>query len=461
MLLQTDGTVMVLETNTNQWHKLTPDNKGSYINGSWSKLRPMNDDARIPVAKGGPTYAPLYFASAILKTGKVLVAGGEYNTGIGSAESIVAQVYDPVTNKWKTIGSPPGWTQIGDSASCVLPDGRVMVGHDTDTIAFLNPRTLKWKLSGGTKGDSSSEETFTLLPDHTVLSVQCSNSPNAEKYIIATDKWVSAGATKSALPQPCPGYVAEIGPALLLPNGHVFAIGATGNTGIYIPKKHHPHHPGTWKKGPVMKDSTGATKAAMDAPAVLLINGKVLCIGSPVPNCGYPGPTSFFEYTPSTNKIKEIATPFTVANACYWGRFLLLPNGEVLFGWGTKDLRVYLSGGTPHHTWRPKITQHPKHVKNGKTYTLKGKQINGLSQACSYGDDAQSATNYPIIQVTNPVTHHVHYLRSHDFSNMGVATGHAVHSCKFRVKGLAHNTKYELRVIANGIASAAVHIKCI
>ena len=45
------------------------------------------------------------------------------------------------------------------------------------------------------KGDSCSEETFTLMPDKTVVTVQCSNANNAEKYDIATDQWVSAGTT--------------------------------------------------------------------------------------------------------------------------------------------------------------------------------------------------------------------------------------------------------------------------
>jgi hypothetical protein len=34
MLLLTDGTVMVHELNTANWHRLTLDSSGSYINGS-------------------------------------------------------------------------------------------------------------------------------------------------------------------------------------------------------------------------------------------------------------------------------------------------------------------------------------------------------------------------------------------------------------------------------------------
>lgn len=72
-LLLTDGTVMVHQMTSNGfgtggWWKLTPDASGSYINGTWTQL------ASLPSG-----YAPLYFASAVLPDGRVLIEGGEYN----------------------------------------------------------------------------------------------------------------------------------------------------------------------------------------------------------------------------------------------------------------------------------------------------------------------------------------------------------------------------------------------
>jgi len=38
-----------------------------------------------------------------------------------------------------------------------------------------------------------------------------------------------------------------------------------------------------------------------------------------------------------------------------------------------------------------------------------------------FGDEGQSATNYPLVRITNLRTHHVFYSRTHDHSSMAVA----------------------------------------
>ena len=64
MILLTDGRVMVQEEASANWHALSPDLNGSYINGTWSSLKPMSFWRR-------------YYASGILKDGRVIVVGGE------------------------------------------------------------------------------------------------------------------------------------------------------------------------------------------------------------------------------------------------------------------------------------------------------------------------------------------------------------------------------------------------
>jgi hypothetical protein len=84
-----------------------------------------------------------------------------------------------------------------------------------------------------------------------------------------------------------------------------------------------------------------------------------------------------------------------------------------------------------------------------------GTQLNGLSQANMYGDDCAAATNYPIVQLTNTDTGRVVYARTYDFSTMGVATGSSLQSAKFDASRIPSGS-YNLRVIANGIASQPV-----
>ena len=67
-LVLTDGTIMMHQYNSGKWWRLTPDITGNYVNGTWTALASMQSG-----------YAPLYFASAVLADGNVLVEGGECN----------------------------------------------------------------------------------------------------------------------------------------------------------------------------------------------------------------------------------------------------------------------------------------------------------------------------------------------------------------------------------------------
>src|ERR1700688_3957736 len=94
MLLLTDGTVMCHDGGSRHWHKLTPDDHGSYINGKWAAL------ALAP-------NAPLYYASAVLRDGRVFVAGGEYDDGL-NWDLLAAQLYNPASNTWSVATVPAG-----------------------------------------------------------------------------------------------------------------------------------------------------------------------------------------------------------------------------------------------------------------------------------------------------------------------------------------------------------------
>jgi hypothetical protein len=203
---------------------------------------------------------------------------------------------------------------------------------------------------------------------------------------------------------------------------------------------------------------------AKDAPACLLPNGKVLCVAGPVDGVSddYLSPMYFFEYHAATNAFALIADPPGNPPSLppFVARFLLLPSGEVLFANGTSSMAIYDPGGSPAGVWRPSIIHildssgTPVTTLNtGGTYTLVGRQINGLSQAVSYGDDAQMATNYPLVRIHHAAGNRLTYCRTADHSTMGVATGATVHTTQFHVPSSAPLGAGELRVVANGIDS--------
>src|SRR5205814_1317306 len=96
------------------------------------------------------------------------------------------------------------------------------------------------------------------------------------------------------------------------------------------------------------------------------------------------------------------------------------------------DFHIYTPDGAPAPSWAPTITQYPGKVTPGCSYNLVGTQFNGLSQAVSYGDDAQMATNYPLVRIYNLATKRARYCKTFNHSLMAVATGAAPVSTSFR-----------------------------
>jgi len=450
MLLLTDGSVMCQQSGGVKWSKLTPDVKGDYINGTWTPLAPMLNTR-------------LYYASAVLRDGRVIVCGGEYsNAGVGGGgnqqnETNRCELYDPVTNLWSAVAPPTGWTNMGDAPACLLPDGRLLAGYYNGTkTAIYDPMAGTWS-AGPSKGASGSEETWTLLGDQTVLTVQCSNRPWAEKYVAPANKWMSAGKLPVDLVE---AASIEIGPAVLLPDGRVFCIGATGHTALYKPPT-VANQPGTWKAGPDFPAIGGKTIGAKDAPCCLLPNGKVLLVGGPVDGLqnSYLAPTYFFEF--DGTRLRQITAPNGAAslpNVPYQTRMMLLPTGQVLVATETQTVYCYTPDGAPNAAWAPSITGVSPFINAGYSYTLFGRQLNGLSQAVAYGDDCTCATNYPIVRIRHNATGKLFYCRTFDHSTMGVATGVTVQSTTFKVPAVLPAGPAEISVVANGIPSKAVSI---
>ena len=435
--LLTDGTVLYQSNGLSAWYKLTPDIMGSYANGTWTQA------ASLPAG-----YVPDAFSSSVLADGRVVIAGGEYNKGQFALTDLCA-VYDPAANTWTPLAAPSGWDFIGDSPSTVLADGRFLLGRKLDKrIAALDPKTLTWtELSSKGKKDFNAEEGWTLMPNGTVLTYDVKKAPNSEIYNPAVQRWASAGSTIVALNSPPAeksiGYgnglvyhpPGEVGPGILRPDGTVFATGGTpkggthGFTAVFTPSGNS----GTWAAGPSFPDGDDAG----DSFSALLPDGNVLVEAE------------------SGNLYEFDGTSLTLSKLKGGGNSLLvLPTGEVLVG----GSYLYISPGSPNPAWAPVITTAPAAVTRGSSYPISGTQFNGLSQAQSFGDEYQTATNYPLVRITNGATGHVFYAHTHDHSTMGVATGSAIVSTNFDVPAAAETGAGTLVVVANGIASQPVAV---
>jgi hypothetical protein len=219
------------------------------------------------------------------------------------------------------------------------------------------------------------------------------------------------------------------------------------------------NQPGTWANGPTFPpQALNQVLGAKDAPGCLLPNGNVLCVAGPVDGVSgdYLSPTYFFEFDPVAGTLAAVTAPANSGGPPFVGRMLLLPTGQVLFANGSKYVAVYTPSGGPDPTWAPQITSCPTTLRPGWTYTLHGRQLNGLSQAVSYGDDAAAATNYPLVRLVQ--AGHTYYCRTHDHSSMGVATGSIIHTTQFTVPSGVPVGSYQLCVVANGISSSCLTV---
>jgi len=445
--LMTDGTVLAQSDQGSTWYTYTPDATGSYADGTWKQVGSLQSG-----------YDPSAFSSALLADGRLAISGGEYN-GQNSPYQLqltnLGAIYDPVAGTWTPLGHPKGWRYIGDSPNSVLPNGEFLVGQKLTTqAAYLNPKTLKWTIVPTTgKADFNAEEGWTLLPDGSVLTADVLNAPNSERYLPTSGEWVTAGSTivdlRSVSPytnclqygpkkKDCYLPPGEIGPAILRPDGTVFATGSSsgpsgsgvGHTAVYHTVGSLA---GTWTVGPDFLNGDNAG----DNFGTLLPSGNVLVFGN-------SGEMYEFNGTSWTEEGQETGSP------------LLLPTGQVLMlGFGVS---LFNPTGQPQASWAPTITTAPTSVTHGMTYLIKGTQFNGLSQAMAFGDEYQTATNYPLVRITNTGTGHVFYARTHDHSTMGVATGSAIVSTNFDVPTKIDKGASTLQVVANGISSVAVSV---
>ena len=442
LLLLPDGSVMAAANDGmsigSGWYKLTPDVHGHYANGTWSTLASSH-------------YTRLYYPSQVLRDGRVFVAGGEYGNGGPRAE-----IYDPLTNVWTEITPPAALWNVGsdnfyDCNSELLPDGRVLImavfPHSPGIPLIYDPASNTWSNAAHLfRGTWQDEASWVKHADDSILTIDPWGQ-NSERYIPSQNLWVDDGIVPVPMYDP---FGFELGAALLLPNGQSFWLGSTGHTVLYTPTG--TTAPGVWSQGPDIPGSHGTP----DAPAAMMLNGRILCPVSPIPTSGnhFPSPTTFYEYDPVSNSFTSAPSP-TGAPLGYptYGTMLLdLPDGTVLFSHMSTGLSVYTPAGAAIPAGKPVISNVT--LNPDGTYHLTGTGLTGISEGASYGDDFQMNTNYPVASLTDTAGN-VRYARTFNWSTTSVMTGAAVLSTEFAIPAGLPTGTYDLRVIANGIASDA------
>jgi hypothetical protein len=205
--------------------------------------------------------------------------------------------------------------------------------------------------------------------------------------------------------------------------------------------------------GPDLPRDGAAQLMAKDAPACLLPSGRVLLALSHVDGSkgDYGNASLLFEF--DGNQYTPVTTPTPISYGAYNLILLLLPNGQAMLS-KPDGFLFYAPEGAPQDSWRPTTTQAPRQIVPGAAYAVFGTQFNGMSQACAYGDDVSNATNYPLVRLRAAQGDAIRYCRSFNHSTMGVATGSAACSTRFRVPDDLVPGDYFLSVVANGIASA-------
>ena len=312
-------------------------------------------------------------------------------------------------------------TQIGDTGVAMLSDGQILLG------SYLGSQTLfyDYTRSPAPPGNSAplsyrraaTSRAGSCCP--TEPSSTTSSAP-AEKYVPSATpggigSWINVTLPNTTPPIQLRDPVSDEigGPRFCCRTARCSASAPPSQTAYYTPGVPARRTPATSSEDPTFRMVT----TLQDGPATLLPGGKVLLVTSGTASAGTfrefdwrirdtsTGLMGVFNTIAQPNMANVNPTPM---------RFLALPSGEILLTSGGEFSSgwVYTSdtpgdGASPD--WRPQIysilggwTFNPP-LADG-VYRLSGTQLNGLSYGASYGDEGQSATNYPIIEFVSRTT---------------------------------------------------------
>jgi hypothetical protein len=353
--------------------------------------------------------------ATLLKSGKVLVAGG-----IGAGFLSSAELYDPATGTWSYTGNlnkPRSFC-----TSTPLPDGKVLVVGGftnnnppdfgiTNTAELYDPSSGTWSLTGNL-ADDRAWHSATLLRSGKVLVAGGTATANSiitntvELWDPVTGTWTTTGSL---------GTARYSHTATLLRDGNVLIAGGTDDGDIFTTLASvelYDPGAGTWTSS----GSLGTGRILHTA--TLLPGGKVLVSGGYMRDGGPPASLSSAElYDPATRNWSYTGT---LKGARDSHTATLLTNGQVLVAGGFDwNRRVNLTSAELYDlstgSWTSAADLNTSRNNHSATLLLNGKVLvaggRGLGSAELY-DPGTSP-------VSNPIDGAQSFVRQHyrDFLN--------------------------------------------
>ena len=414
---------MVQGESTVNWWKLTPDNTGSYTNGTWTQL--AIDAGRATRRSTSrrrccPTAASSSRAASTSTTSPP-------SSPTRAPSTIPSPTPGPRSRR------PSGWTDgIGDAQSVVLADGTFMLANCCNTkAALLNAdyadldgvdrhRQGRTQRRGGLDAAAQRQGPDRRLQQH----LEPHATPRSSMPAPAAGR-APAAPSCSCPTSPRTAGSHEIGPAVLRPDGTVFAARRAPAT----PPLQHRH-----------RHLDGRPRLPASASSSTSPTARRRCCRTAT--CWWPRARAsstrlghFFEFDGTSMTqvpARPNAAPYPSYDATCWCSPRARSSSPTESGRGDLHRRPARS----NRAWVPTITTVPSTVSRGsRNNASPARSSTASSQGAAYGDDAQAATNYPLVRITNNATGHVFYARTHDHSTMGVATGSATVSTAVRRAG--------------------------